>query len=208
MTSPLRRHATTEAPDSAQGGRPTPHDVEDDWVARARGGDVGAFERIYRAYADRLVVLARRYVSSADAAEDIVHEVFLRMWQARAKLEVRHGLSAYLSAAVRHGAFRTERRRRAEQTWYGDHVAESAPAVSRPVPTPAADVERRELEDALSAAIAQLPPRAQDIARMRWHDGMCRADIAAALGITVGTVHTQLKLAVRATCRRLQRFRP
>src|SRR6266516_913233 len=51
------------------------------WVDRIRAGDVDAFEALYRTYWQRLYAFAFRYVRSKEDAEEVVQDVFFRIWR-------------------------------------------------------------------------------------------------------------------------------
>ena len=61
-----------------------------------RNGDVAAFEVIFRAHYGGLCSFVRPRVGSAAAAEEVVQEVFLRLWRGRARLDPRQSLRGYL----------------------------------------------------------------------------------------------------------------
>src|SRR6059058_5465514 len=61
---------------------------ERDWAARVRAGDAAAFERAFRTYHAALCKFACRYVHSPEIAEELVHDVFARLWEERARLSV------------------------------------------------------------------------------------------------------------------------
>jgi DNA-directed RNA polymerase specialized sigma24 family protein len=58
-----------------------PADTEASLLARAQASDVGAFERLSGAYADRVCMLLRRLLGDRSEAEDVTQEVMLRAWQ-------------------------------------------------------------------------------------------------------------------------------
>lgn len=179
------------------------------WLRGIRLGQVSAFEQIYRAYAGRLTRLARRCFWPEDAAQDLVHEVFLRVWRGRATLDIHTNLGAYLSAAVRHEAAAAGRRRGSERGLVARCAStDETPGMGERPLDAAEDLERDELRRELAAAIARLPKRARVIAHMRWIERRSRGEIAGLLGISVATVNNQLTVAMRATRKRVAHLRP
>src|SRR5438034_11072356 len=55
------------------------------WADRIRAGDSAAFETLYRTYWQRLFAFAFRYVQLKEDAEEMVQEVFFRIWRGRAQ---------------------------------------------------------------------------------------------------------------------------
>src|SRR5262245_52341233 len=69
--------------------------------ARIAAGDQTAFEELFRAHYRPLCAFARQYVKDAEKAEDLVQDLFFRLWQDREKLRVTMSVKAYLFASVR-----------------------------------------------------------------------------------------------------------
>ena len=74
------------------------------WVERIRAGDPAAFEALYRAYWERLYAFAFRYLRSKEDAEEIVQEVFFRIWRGHAHWVPAGAVRNYLYLAVRNAA--------------------------------------------------------------------------------------------------------
>lgn len=154
-----------------------------DEVARAQGGDVRAFEALYRAHAPRIHGLCRRLTGSASNAEDLTQEVFVRAWQ---RLRSFRGESAFstwlhrLAVNVVLGHLRAHRP--APTVWEGDR-----PASHR------ATALRIDLEE----AIASLPPSARMVFVLHDVEGYRHEEIAALARIAVGTSKAHLHRARR-----------
>jgi RNA polymerase sigma factor (sigma-70 family) len=69
-----------------------------------RTGDEAAFETLFRAYAKPLCAFAYTYVGSTAAAQEIVQELFCRIWERRDTLEMPRSVHAYLFSATRNRA--------------------------------------------------------------------------------------------------------
>ncbi len=67
--------------------------AERDWVAQIRAGNPIGFECAFRAYHPTLCQFAYRYVRSREVAEELVHDVFAKLWEGRRRLEVRDSLA-------------------------------------------------------------------------------------------------------------------
>jgi len=68
-------------------------------------GDRSVFTEIYNRYWDKLYFVAYRHLKETFAAEEIVQNVFLSLWQKKETLEIQ-GLSAYLSAMTRYAVYK------------------------------------------------------------------------------------------------------
>src|SRR5215212_4145735 len=86
---------------------------ENRWVALIGLGDRQAFSEMFHEYAERLADYAYSIVASGEAAEEIVQEVFLSIWQRREQWQVRGTLKQYLYGSVRNRALDVLKRQRA-----------------------------------------------------------------------------------------------
>ncbi|HEY4442149.1 MAG TPA: RNA polymerase sigma factor [Candidatus Elarobacter sp.] len=148
------------------------------------------FELAYRAYAQRLRAVAYHVLGDRAAAEDAVHGALMRAWSSGAYRPERGPLYPYLVACVRREALDLVRgaRRRSdrERKTAGDAVI--------PDPTAALDpIEARRVRSALDV----LPQPQRDVIVRAYYANRTLTEIAAELGIPVGTVKSRLAAALR-----------
>ncbi len=149
-----------------------------------RAGDVDAFEVLYRRYWERLYAFAFRYLRSKEDAEEIVQEVFFRIWRGRAHWVPAGAVRNYLYLAVRNSArdrlerAAVARRRRISQR---EPAAEVQP-----------DLEAADLVAAVERALTELPAKRAEVCKLRLVAELSYAQIAQRLGICEKTVETQL----------------
>ncbi|HKS04964.1 MAG TPA: RNA polymerase sigma-70 factor [Gemmatimonadaceae bacterium] len=164
----------------------TPHTV-----AAVRGGDRGAFERLFRAtYAD-LADYAARIVASRDAAEDVVQDVFIAVWNRRDALPDADKLASYLYRAVRNRALNYLRAQRGTESLID---SDGGPAIA-----PEADdaLAADEVQTALTSALGALSPRAREVFLLSREQHLTYNEIAVTLEISVKTVETLMGRALR-----------
>jgi len=170
--------------DAASSLRVARLDRERQWVDALRRGDLAAFEAIYIEYFPLLWRLAVRSVDES-AAEDVVHDVFVTVWDRRAEAAFDDYLGPYLVAALRsrvHERFRHDRVvREAEERMDPD----LPPGLGMADDAPDRRLALRELEAAIAAALHQLPERQRHALVLRWYHRMSYDDIAQALGMSV-----------------------
>ena len=169
-------------------------------AALAAAGDRRAFERLYRANADRVFSLCVRMVADRSLAEELTQDVFVRVWE---KLALYRGESAFstwvhrLAVNVvlnqRKGASRD--RKRFEDEAEGD----------MDLYTHAKDDRNAGHKMDLEAAIASLPPGARRVFVLHDVEGFRHEEIATQLGITSGGSKAQLFRARRLLQGRLNR---
>jgi len=157
-------------------------------VKRAIGGDVDAFEELYRQSVGRVYGLCLRMCGNQSLAEELTQEAFVRAWQ---KLPSFRGDSAFstwmhrLTVNVVLGHQRSAGRRQTRETaagkeWYSEGNT------TRERPGVALDLER---------AIAGLPKRARTVFVLHDVEGYKHSEIAQVAGMAVGTSKAQLSRA-------------
>lgn len=174
-------------------------------LRQIQGGDVAAFEQLFRRAAPGLVVFVARVVESRAIAEEVVQDVLFRFWERRAGIEIRGSLMGYLYAAARHAAIDYRRVVSAEQRLCaaGGLVTTGPYSIGGlrelgVAPTGEVDVREAELAAALRRAVERLPARRREIFVLHRSRGLTYPQIAGRLGISVKTVETQIGRALVA----------
>ena len=140
-------------------------------------------EDLYRDLAPSLLGYFRRRPALAGAAEDLLHDTFVRAIEHRERLAASVSARAYVFGIARHVGSDALRRRRPTEEFV------AAPAA----PVPEAD-ERLE---AMHAAIAALPELQRETLLLRLQQELSYEEIAEVLGVPIGTVRSRLHGAVR-----------
>lgn len=179
-----------------------PDDAE--LVRRIRAGDERALEAVFRAHYAGMASFVQRFVRSPDVAEELVQDVFLKLWTKRAQLAEIETLRTYLFRAARNTALNHLRRVKLERRWQEEQGVDDDPPA-----TFAADDEATEQEvaAAVQEAIQRLPPRCREIFLLSRDGGLTYAEIARTLEISVKTVETQMGRALKSLRASLRPFR-
>jgi RNA polymerase sigma-70 factor (ECF subfamily) len=178
------------------------------WVERIRTGDAPAFEAMFRAYKNDLGAFLQRFLRSREAAEEVIQDLFLRIWEQRHEWEVAVPLNIYLFRAARNRAISYLRHQRVE-TRFRERVSGAADGGVRP-PSPSwADERARvsELEDAIERAVNELPERCREVFRLNRYHHLSYVEVAEVMGISVKTVEVQMGRALTALREQLASWR-
>jgi RNA polymerase sigma-70 factor, ECF subfamily len=167
-------------------------------LARIASGDRGAFEQLFREHYAALVRFGEGLLRSRELAEDTVQEVLLNLWKQRETVRVDDSVKAYLFRAVRNRALNHIRNERVRREAVPQIVRETREAAGAD-----AGLVETELEAAVRAAIAELPPRCREVFELSRVRGLKYAEIAEALGISIKTVETQMGRALKSLRERL-----
>ena len=170
--------------------------------------DDAAFESTFRTYYASLCGFAFRYSKSAEAAEDLVQDVFAALWSTRRTVRIQSSLRAYLFAAVRNRALNARKHAAVEADWARDEANDDIRALHPHPAQPDELFDRAQLDQALAAAFDALPERCALVMRLRWREQLSYAEIAEVMGISVRGVEKQLErglAAMRESFERVER---
>lgn len=178
------------------------HADEQSWSRRIRAGDVSALEEAFRSCYAGMCSFVRAQVGSAETAEDLVQDVFMRVWQSRQRVDPRGSLRNLLYRSAYNASLNFLKHRNVENRWL--RVSATASGVRA---APDADpASFNELNAAVDEALAALPERCRLIFMMSRYQGLSYSDIASTLDLSVKTVETQMGRALKALRFRLSAF--
>jgi RNA polymerase sigma-70 factor (ECF subfamily) len=165
-------------------------------IARARSGDERAFEEVFRAWEPDVSRLCRRLLGHREAAEDAVHEVFLRVRRGLDDYDPARPFRPWLLGIASHHCIDLLRRRRTEERLF-DADLRDPDDLPDAAPSPLVRLAHEEDRRALSSAIDALPPRYRLPLVLRYFNDLDYAAIAETLDVTRNQVATLLFRARR-----------
>jgi RNA polymerase sigma-70 factor (ECF subfamily) len=157
-------------------------------LARARQGDLPAFEEIVRRHQRRVYAVARRIVRSHDLADDVVQEAFLRAWRSLDRFELGRPFAPWVCRIAANLALNHVRSPEAREDPL-EHDRLQARGTSD---DPLAALLDGEAQRVLDDAIARLPAEQRAVFVLRAVEEMSYREIAEALELSMGTVMSRL----------------
>ena len=154
---------------------------------------------LFRSDYGRLVGTARLLVDDRNTAEEIVQEAFIRLHASWRRLDDPSKAAAYLRVTVVNLARGRLRHRRV--------VDRHRPEPLRPVDSPEEHAVADDRHARVATAIATLPRRQREAVVLRYYLELSEREIAAALGVSVGSVKTHLHRALAGLANRLEEDR-
>ena len=153
--------------------------------------ELDKFKLLYLENAPRLIFYASKYVDS-DTAEDLVHDIFIKIWQKKEIYSVEEGLKTYLFRSVQNACLDYLKHKSIEMT-YADEVARrlKIEEIDYYNQSDAAELEKERL-DSVYREIAKLPDRCREVFTLAYVDGKKSVEIAGMLNISQRTVEAQL----------------
>ncbi len=172
--------------------------TEPECIDRIRRGNAAAFEQLFLRYGKGMIIFARRIVKDSDIADNVVQDVFLKVWTHRSTLDPSRNIKTYLYKATRNQAINWLRRKDIERRHAHElHSREDSTM------TPEDEWRRKEMRAAIQDAVQQLPERCRLIFSMNRFDRLTYAEIANVLNISVKTVETHMGRALQLLRKRL-----
>lgn len=150
--------------------------------------NVGAFEVLVTRYEERVHRFILRWVRDEQLAEEIVQDIFIKIWEQRTKMSDIKSLSAWLYTASKNRALNSLQEslaRRARETYYAQarewHIDGNE------------TIMEKDLQHLLSSCENHLPPRCREVFLLKKEKGLSNDEIGAHLNISTHTVKNQLK---------------
>jgi RNA polymerase sigma-70 factor (ECF subfamily) len=160
--------------------------------------DEHSFEKLFREYFSPLMAFARKILGDEDDAREVVHQVFIKLWERRSEIDMSTSLKSYLFTAVNNRSLNMIRDRK---KFSSEEVPEQAGEWDV-----SAELESMELEDRIRASISTLPERCREIFELNRFDGLSYGEIARELDISVKTVENQMTKALKILREQLSRY--
>lgn len=184
-------------------GRDIPDALMPIVLQQVAAGDQQAFRQLYHTYYKRLFHFAFSLVKTKENAEEIVEDVFIKLWGQRANIpEIQH-LKVYLYTATRNTALNYLAKKARESIVQSfDHIdILLAPDDHSPEQLLiTADMQRN-----IKAVVDALPPRCKMIFKLIREDGLKYKEVADILNITVNTIDAQMAIAVKRIAEAIRR---
>lgn len=180
-------------------------------IDKIKRGDIDSFEIIFKHYYKRLCIFAEDFVKEKSMAEEIVSEVFYKIWENREELNITRSLQAYLFASVQNNSLK-----------YLEHLKvlkkynEFATAAlqnkellySLDNHYPIANLISKEIESEINNAIHALPDQCRQVFCMHRFNELSYEEIAEKLNISINTVRTQMMRALKKLRESLKEYLP
>lgn len=159
------------------------------------------FDEMYTIYFPKLVRFSQTYLFLQEDAENVVQDIFLKLWENRELLSFEGNFNAYLFTIVKNRCIdilRKECREGSERYFF-------SPVERQELEFKLYSLQKFdensfsffEMERILQQAIESLPERCREIFRLSRMEGLQNKEIAARLGISVNTVEGQMSIALR-----------
>ncbi len=166
--------------------------LELEWIEKIKNDDKLAYEKLFRKYYKILLEFAWDYVKDIQVAENIVQEVFFRIWVNRKKISISSRVNSYLLTSVKNQSLKYIRHQKVEK-----RTEIELDSIDCSLQTPEDVLNEKDIVIAVRAAINELPDRCREIFILSRYKNYKYSEIADLLKISISTVETQMGRAYK-----------
>lgn len=164
-------------------------------MRRVAEGDSAAFERLYDAFSGILYSLALRIIERPEDTEELIQEVFVKIWRDAAAYDPRRGTPlAWAITITRHKAIDRIRSTARRLRLY--EAAEAEADNSFVIPQPLNDAEHSENAKAVRESLGHLTPEVRESIELAFFGGLSHTQIASRLSLPLTTVKSRIRRAM------------
>ncbi len=162
--------------------------------------NAAALEELYERYVRQCFGLALRILGEPALCEEVVQEIFLKIWTQPSSYSAQKGkFASWLLSLVHHRCIDELRRRSRTEVALEDPATGNVLTTAQaPEPLPLDQVWTREQQGAVRAALAQIPQNQRQVLELAYFAGLSHSQIAARLGQPLGTVKTRIRLGMQS----------
>lgn len=164
--------------------------TEDELIALLMDGNEAAFEQLFRLHHHRIAAFVYKITGAGPVAEELVQDIFFKLWTNREKLGTVQNFKAYLHTIARNHIYSFLRKQgndlRKKSQWEMEYTHEPLPAENL-----------HDFKMLLEEAIDQLPEQQQKAYLLSRDEGLPNIGIAKEMGISLETVKKHIVLALR-----------
>ena len=157
-----------------------------------RKGNEKAFRKFFDLFRNDIFAYAKCLLKSNEAAEEVVQDVFLKVWVNRESINPKLSIKSYIFTIAKNAAFDS-----LSKAAKDDNLLESLFYLAKMSISPIEDfLDEQHYQDIKTEAINSLPPRRKQIFELSRNRGMSYQEISSELGISTQTVKNQMHLAL------------
>ncbi len=163
-------------------------------IAALKKGNQEAFSQLFFAYEKKLYFFSYKLLQSHADAEEVVQEVFLKVWDKRVTLDEQRSFNAYLITIAKNIIYNRASRKITEHA-YREYLQRATPSIRHHTEEV---VNFSDLNAISHRFINQLPEKRRKIFLLSRFEGLSNREIAKQLNISVSTVENQMNKSLKA----------
>lgn len=165
-----------------------------------KNGNKSAFEKVFHHYYQNLCVFASKIIQDDDSAEEIVQDLFVKIWEKRHEIEIKTSLKNYLVRSVKNQCLNYIKHNKIREEHAKTILSEKEGVPEKD------DFIEIDLLQKIEESINELPKKRQEIFRLSREEGLKYREIAEKLNVSIKTVETQMGLAMKTLREKLKKY--
>lgn len=172
--------------------------TDEQLVRLLQSSDEVAFTELYDRYWEKMLIRANMQLQSPEDAEEIVQDIFIRLWRRRETIDIRHTFHTYIASILKYECYRllAEKKARKLVTQYGDLPEKMDHSTEQ-------WLDYESLRAELERTVQQLPEKCRIVFRLSREQGLTEKQIAENLQLSPKTIQTQMYRALKKLKTRL-----
>lgn len=162
-------------------------------ILAVKNDDPDAFRKLFQRYSAKLYYFAFRFLRNQTESEEVVQEVFVKIWNIRKQLNENLSFNSFLFTIAKNHIFNLRRNKINHEAF----LEFLAPFYSEAEEFAEENIITSDLQEHLQHAIDNLPPQRRLIFKKSREEGLTYPQIASLLHISEKTVETQIRLALK-----------
>jgi len=160
-------------------------------ISALKNGDISAFDKIFHLYHKRIFSFCKNHFHSHHDAEEVVQDVFLKLWQKKHCIDTDQNFDAYLYTIAKNTIY-DSLKKLIKNKFEAEYESKNSYGIN--------DIERtlfyNDLEKVYSETLNQLPKRRREIFHLSRNEGLSNKEISERLDISIKTVENQITMAI------------
>ena len=174
---------------------------DNELVNLLRNGSQGAFKELYDRYKEVLIRVSIKFLKDADSAEDILHDIFLQIWEKRETLNTELSFSGYLYTLTKNKILNEMRHAKIQAGFVQNMLMNEVDSTNQTFDT----VIDNDYSKLLKVIINSLSPSQREVYQLSHIQGLTHKEIAERMKISVNTVNVHATLALKKIRKHLTR---
>jgi RNA polymerase sigma-70 factor (family 1) len=172
-----------------------------DLIRQIRVSSADAFKRLFEKYQEEIFNFLTYKIGDPDIAEDIVQDVFIKLWENRYNIKECESLKPYLYTLAKNLAINYMRHQNIVIKYQQEQIRRDSQQYSS---NPHIELEHKELSEKVLKEIEKLPEQQRIVFMMSRLEQMSYREIAEALNISIKTVEVHIGRALKSLVRTLK----
>jgi len=176
---------------------------------RLKDGNEAAFEIVFKSFFEQLASFANEYVFDKEVSKNIVQEIFMKLWEKRANIEIHSNLKSYLYTSTKNSCISYLRHIKTRQQYFEKRKKDFDDLMLNYEALSQLNIDRidfNSIETIIKETIDSLPPRCKEVFTLSRYEELSNKEIAEKLEISVKAVEANNTRAIKLLKKNLKNY--